>query len=257
MEKHLGRRGLFKKFIPFRKQPQPELSQQLIEIPAQPWQPTIKITRADFIKGSVGLGTTLVLGNLFREVELQQTNPVTSTVTDQEPLLQNQPRGIQFSPEQISKVAKHRTVESYVDTTLKQTFATLLKDKVGNFLEKMGMSHGNQSYSRERWIEGFKKEPLSNIVMGGLLIPVGEEAAFRLSVSKEFIKDADNSMRWDIGLPTSLAFALMHNIHQEGKWWEVSKLGLKKSIPAEQFIGGLTYWYFTREKGYEIGRAHV
>lgn len=77
--------------------------------------------------------------------------------------------------------------------------------------------------------------------------PVVEEVAFRKWPSDKFLEDK-RGIQWRIGIPTSFAFACLHNLSPfrllEGK----SPLILGR-VPAESFIAGLFFWKKFREKG--------
>jgi membrane protease YdiL (CAAX protease family) len=94
-----------------------------------------------------------------------------------------------------------------------------------------------------------------------LPLNIGEEAIFRKAVLEIFRGDiSQNSIGWNIGIPSAVLFALVHNI--EFDFQKIKEEGLLEGardmffnlfsldeIPLPQFIGGLVYWYVFREKG--------
>ena len=111
--------------------------------------------------------------------------------------------------------------------------------------EKLKIEHGNQSLSDEEIIEYLRDKPISGLLEVGVLGPIIEEALLR-ALPSGFIDKNDKRTRWEIGIPTSLLFALFHNLKRENS----GELQFVKSVPIGQFMEGLFYWYLMREKGF-------
>ena len=88
-----------------------------------------------------------------------------------------------------------------------------------------------------------REKPFTSLLLIAGVAPPIEEALFRLLPSY-LIAGKNNGQRWDVGVPASAIFALVHSLK-----FEDGQL-LEKKIPLYQFTGGLFFWYLMRERGY-------
>lgn len=90
------------------------------------------------------------------------------------------------------------------------------------------------------------REDMKDILDASLFGPTREEFFFRF-VPNFLISDKSRNSRWEMGIPTSILFAVAHNIERD----EMNKLNFKpKFIPLGELIIGLFSWDKMRQKGY-------
>lgn len=245
-----SRREFFKKFAP-----RPESNAKAIPLPeiesGATEQPTL--SRRSFVKFLGAMGAAVALEQIGvktaeaqqnketeknPKVEKQEPVPKETPVTEPKPEISTEAQGL--------KTEKTEDKEnSFAETAIEQSLMMGAKYIANAIFEKLKIEHGNKSLRDEEIIEYLKDKPISGLLMVGALGPVIEEALFR-ALPTGFIDKNDKRSRWEIGIPTSLLFALTHNLKKE----ESGELQFTKSIPISQFMGGLFYWYLMREKGY-------
>lgn len=142
--------------------------------------------------------------------------------------------------------AKKDKESSYAETAIEQSLMMGASAIAGAIFEKLKIKTGNKSLSEEEIIKYFRDDAINSLFYVGILGPAVEEALFRALPSRGLIDKNDKRQRWDIGIPTSLLFALAHNFREE----ESGELQFVKSVPVSQFMGGLFWWYLMRVKGY-------
>lgn len=153
---------------------------------------------------------------------------------------------IQGDPKKEQMEIKNEEEEnSYTETIIGQSLMTVANILAISIFKKLEIECGNPSLSDEKLLEWLKEKPIEGIIKGGILDPACEEALFRALPSR-FLDKSDRSHRWEIGIPVSVLFALMHNIGED----KFEGLKFHKSVPICQFTGGLFFWYLMREKGY-------
>lgn len=130
--------------------------------------------------------------------------------------------------EQIERSGKGKI--TYTDTAIKTSLMTL-----GSVMVMVFMPVELGTALEHKDLERLMRNPARMTFMTAVYAPIIEEAMFRLVPASLFGK------RWSIGLISSLVFAGAHNIGDNGL--ELSK------IPASQFLGGVLYWYFMKERG--------
>jgi len=241
----ISRREFFKKFIPKSKEPSESISlpETTDEVPEN--QPTL--SRRSFIKFLCAMGAAVALeqvGISTAEAQERQKNKDTKV---EKPGKSAQRSDIKNSPNDNKEPeTKDKEKEnSYTETMLAQSLLMVAKVLAVSIFKKLKIEHGNKTLSEKELIDYLKAKPIELIIEGGVLLPVVEEAIFR-ALPSSLIDNKNKSHRWDIGIPTSLIFALAHNIGVD----EFEELEFKKSVPIAQFMGGLFYWYLMREKGY-------
>ena len=136
--------------------------------------------------------------------------------------------------------------------------AKLLTQEVFNHL-KIDSAHFMQHESQKQYLELLRSAPLDTIFTTCLAAPIIEEVVFRLLPSQYADRNENMGLAWNIGIPISAVFALMHNITQDR-----SKPFLKSfsfdtesfSVPA--FAAGLVFWYLQRTYGIQASMiAHI
>ena len=244
-----SRREFFKKFIP-----KSESNTEAIPLPETGSSTTEKptLSRRSFVKFLGAMGAAVALEQIgVKTAEAQQNKETEKNpqAENQEPIPQKTP-ATEPRPEIPDKTQKLEAEQenkenSFTETAVEQSLMMGAKYIANAIFEKLKIEHGNQSLSDEKMIEYLKDKPINGLLKAGVLGPIIEEALFR-ALPAGFIDKNDKRSRWEIGIPTSLLFALAHNFKEE----ESGELQFAKSIPISQFMGGLFYWYLMREKGY-------
>lgn len=135
----------------------------------------------------------------------------------------------------ISEFAK-----TAIETSLMEA-GSVIATKV---FDNLGIEHGNKNISEEEVVNMLENFDFKDVIPTAILAPLVEESLFRKLPSETLAKNA--GMNWDIGIPTSALFALGHNINQKS----MTDIHLEKSVPINEFMGGLFYWYLMRTRGY-------
>lgn len=107
-----------------------------------------------------------------------------------------------------------------------------------------------------RTIEMFEKDPLLVAKLygtAGFLAPAAEESFFRI-IPGLLVRQQDG-MQWGVGIPSSIAFAAIHNLIRRGECAE-RELNLGSGVrlsldvvPLPQFLLGAYCWYVMRRYG--------
>lgn len=134
---------------------------------------------------------------------------------------------------------------------------------LGNLCFKLKLPVGNASVrsmgiekaSIERVVEAFERDPFLAAKIYGeaaWLIPISEELLFRVIPSLCLRKEGAH---WQVGIPTTLAYAAVHNIVPANAPTERaislgphSKISLDY-VPLTQFMLGAFCWYLARTQG--------
>lgn len=149
---------------------------------------------------------------------------------------------------------------SYAETAL-QTELVLAANTLGQFVfKKLGIPLGNAAITEDSLHQEHEaRNPYASLLKDDVLKPILEEAAYRLIPSILLTGGLDVSQkspgtRWDVGIPMTAVFALVHNAHHD----EEGKFAFAKNVPIDQFVSGLFYWYLMRERGFShAAAAHV
>ena len=108
----------------------------------------------------------------------------------------------------------------------------------------VGIPTGNESYSSEEGQRLFEN-PVKGFILGSIVSPLSEEVLFRASPNMVFAYGSEG-MRWDVGIPSAMLFALAHNLKGNGFY----PTGVYTSrLPLAQFFGGLLHWKLERDGG--------
>lgn len=242
-----SRREFFKKFIP-------KSQKDLNTIPVQETKEaeiaSQVLSRREFLKFIGAIGATVAMGQVgIKTAEAQETSETTKTNDRerQEGIAQTdmQPKSENISHETQTSEEEQKDIDSYTETAIEQSLMMGAKYIANAVFEKLKIENGNKSMSDEEIIEYLEDESISTLFTSGVLAPIIEEALFR-ALPSGFINQNDKGHRWEIGIPTSFLFALMHNFKKE----ESDEWSFTKAVPISQFMGGLFYWYLMREKGY-------
>ena len=100
----------------------------------------------------------------------------------------------------------------------------------------------------EKTKQQVREKPAQTFVNTVAIAPPIEEALCRLLPSL-LINDASKSNRWEVGIPTSLAFAYLHNFQDNEKPGKY-KFILDK-FPLSQFLAGGYFWRTIRQRDYK------
>lgn len=141
------------------------------------------------------------------------------------------------------------TLDGY-SSTLAQTAMTFLAEVLlVALLEKKGIETGNASFVQSKRgkeiTEKLAKLDYDAFVEMVVKGPLVEEVLFRLLPSK-FLTE-NGKVDWETGVPLAGAFAAMHNVVLQD---DGTRKFSTESIPIQQFISGLLYWYLMRKKGF-------
>lgn len=132
------------------------------------------------------------------------------------------------------------TYYSFSRTALEQSFLLQLEILFTSALDKLRIPNGNKAVDVSMILKELKADQATLFFDMVIRDPLVEEFIFRALPSRT-IAETDDSCRWDIGLPVSFIFALLHCR---------SETGFKSSVPLQQFMGGLYCWYLMRTKGF-------
>lgn len=205
------------------------------------------LSRRAFLKAFALGGVTLAFSAL---------DPIPTNTQAANNLSEHQPQMVSSKEESTRDYLK-RELLSLPSVPFSRTIVDTLAFNIARFgvlvpvLDKLGIPYGSPSADPAQlpfWDEDHPvRSKILKTVLGSSVIPAGEEFGFRLGPSANFA-DFSSSTRWDVGIPSSIVFALMHNLikDNETKGFKFTK----ESIPITQFFGGLFYWKIFRERGY-------
>ncbi|MDG2103273.1 MAG: lysostaphin resistance A-like protein [Pirellulaceae bacterium] len=129
---------------------------------------------------------------------------------------------------------------------------------VGSLIDRLtGIKHGGRAGDGELYAEQAEEAPLATYVRDIWLIPIIEEAFFRLIPSSLFAEEKPPNIRmhWGTGLTSAAVFAGIHNFSKPEPQVIVMHLD---SLPVEQFAMGAYWWYAQRTGGYlHAAGSHV
>jgi len=149
---------------------------------------------------------------------------------------------------------------SYKEAILGQALIRLASEIGELVLHDFKIKTGNPSLSNKSIEEMLQKAPLESYVKAVIVGPLIEEWVFRLMPSTlladQYLQRKDSV--WELGVPLSAIFAWVHNIESVT---EEDKTNLKlhlDSVPLNQFLSGLFFWYLMRQKGFNhAALAHM
>lgn len=203
MERLLSRREIFQK-LPLHK---PSINTtNMPNLEASFGREPVEWSRRDFLKFVGGLGTALSLG----EMNSSKTEATLSKITVENSIVKLD-QGIFFPFENLSEIPiSDQSVPSYALTAVETSLLFGTNRIVHKVFEQLGIPEGNKSISREDLTRLLRDKPIETLIVTGVLGPIGEEWLFRL-IPSELLAGRSKEHRWDIGIPTSVIFALIHN----------------------------------------------
>ncbi len=153
-----------------------------------------------------------------------------------------------LSGEQPNIAAKQESEDTYVDTMFDSGALLIAEIAMTEIFDKLNIPIGNAGLTNAQ-IEKLLQAPIEKI----LIQYAGLHSAFEEALFRGLPQTALNQLKvrgniWKVGIPTSVLFALMHNIKREklAKEYHFST----DFIPLPQFVGGLFYWKMMRERGF-------
>ncbi len=78
--------------------------------------------------------------------------------------------------------------------------------------------------------------------------PIAEEIIFRQIPQEMFVASTNEGYAWNVGFPAAVAFGLFHNLREDDDRDGIN-FKFEYSVPIQQTIGGLYYWYALRRPG--------
>lgn len=156
----------------------------------------------------------------------------------------------------ISEATDNR--RSWIRTFVETVFAFGAVVGVGSLIDRItGIKHGGRAGDGELYAEQAEEAPLATYVRDIWLIPIIEEAFFRLVPSSLFAEEKPPhiQMHWGTGLVSAAVFAGIHNFSKPEPRVIVLHLD---SLPVEQFAMGAYWWYAQRTGGFlHAAGSHV
>jgi len=149
---------------------------------------------------------------------------------------------------------------SYKEAILGQALIRIASEIGERILHDIKIKTGNLSLSNKDVEEMLEKAPLESYIRTVIIGPLIEEWVFRLIpstlIADQKLKRKDTV--WELGVPLSALFAWMHNIEDIKEGGKTTfKLHLD-SVPLNQFMSGLFFWYLMRQKGFNhAALAHM
>ena len=114
-------------------------------------------------------------------------------------------------------------------------------------IRKYNIPIGSTGMGKEDY-EYLMSKPINEILLDAAVAsPILEETLFRAIPSFVASGLGAKGNVWEVGIPTSAVFALVHNIGINEDYKK--ELNMEK-MPLYQFAGGLFYWYLMRERGF-------
>lgn len=234
---NLSRREFFKKFISRPQGPGWESDKRESDT-------TPILSRRSFIKFIGVMGAVVALEKIgVRTAGAQENKEIAEDSKTKNQQLAQQKINIKESVDLADTQKLEPKDNSFKKTAIEQILMMIAESVVNAVFKELGMRVGNQSLSAEKLVEYLRDKPIIGLIKLGVLGPAIEEALFR-ALPDGFIDKNDRRRRWDIGIPTSILFALSHNLKRE----DSGELRFVESVPISQFMGGLFYWYLMRER---------
>lgn len=193
-------------------------------------------SRRDFVKALGIIAATLATGENLRA----QENPGQG---------QDQPS---HPPQSQSEQPVENIDEkefSFDETLMEQSLVIVAKKIVSTIFTKLDIEHGNKAINTEELMKKINDKPIETYLKSAVFFPIVEELIFRKLPSSFASRglEKENDKAWGVGITTSAIFSAMHNITDRDPPGNLKFV--TNSIPIEQFMGGLFYWYLIRERG--------
>lgn len=156
----------------------------------------------------------------------------------------------------ISEATDNR--RSWIRTVLETVGAYAAVVGGGSLMDRLtGIKHGGRAADGELYAEQAEESPVALYIRDIWVIPIIEEAFFRLIPSSLFAeeKSPNIKMHWGTGLASAAVFAGIHNFSKPEPDVIVFHLD---SLPVEQFAMGAYWWYAQRTGGFlHAAGSHV
>ncbi|HIF33627.1 MAG TPA: CPBP family intramembrane metalloprotease [Planctomycetes bacterium] len=128
---------------------------------------------------------------------------------------------------------------------------------VGEIADRLKVSHGGHAADGPLYDEQLEEAPYATYARDNFLIPIIEEAIFRLLPSAFFSEEKSPNVKlhWKTGLASTAIFSAIHNFSKP----EHNKIRIHlDSLPLEQMVLGAYCWYAQRRGGFiHAAGAHV
>jgi hypothetical protein len=146
-----------------------------------------------------------------------------------------------------SEAMSHR--RSGIRTAVESIVVWAANIGMGAVADKLKVEHGGHAADGEFYEEQLEESPYAIYARDNWLIPVIEEAIFRLLPSSLFSEEVSPNVQlhWKTGLASTVVFAAIHNFSKP----EADKIRLHlDSLPLEQLVLGAYCWYAQRRGGF-------
>jgi hypothetical protein len=128
---------------------------------------------------------------------------------------------------------------------------------IGEIADRLKVSHGGHAGDGPLYDEQLEEAPYRTYARDNFLIPIIEEAIFRLLPSAFFSEETPPNVKlhWKVGLASTAVFSAIHNFSKP----EHDKIRIHlDSLPLEQMVLGAYCWYAQRRGGFmHAAGAHV
>lgn len=209
-----------------------------------------KFTRKQFLKFLAVTGSFAIaghyLGNRIDSTLQKNTTTNKSALLQQGHSSQEKDMPLQSGQQQFESNDLEADVASLSDTATQTLLYTLSEFVSAPIVRALRIPIGNSGIS-EKVLREFMEKPLYKLLLDvGVETPLLEEAIFR-ALPQLLVKNKTREDLWNVGIPTSVLFALVHNMKHDEEGNEI--VFATDRIPLYQFISGLFLWKLMRERG--------
>lgn len=261
MNENFSRRDLFRKIVPIEQKKQDEKENKSPE-PKEPGRFSQSLSRRDFLRTLRDIAVLLAVKSHEKEVSTMETkNAQSKDAILQEKVSQPKQDQSQSDKKTDDSSTGESTkgpmgtdaedlVGSKFETAVEGTFLTIGELVASEVFHKLGYKNvPGVSEQVELWRQQDFLDKVFFTVRGVVVGPELEERVLRGIPSSIVGKGiGSREKRWDVGIPTSLLFALGHNLNIDFKELKVDFIPLKEFIPLTHFVSGVFYWYLMRER---------
>lgn len=228
---------------PIEQEPQPTIETQRTWIPS--------LTRRQFLQVLVATSAALVAEH-YLGVKPVSANETTHEQNLSQPKIEQVPPNTDKQPQlnqtkpsqQQSEISKE---PSLTDTAIESALFTLAKIVSTPIVKGLKIPVGNAGFDQKKLKEFMEKPFYQSLLLVGGAVPLIEEAIFR-ALPQLIVRNGSKDSVWEIGVPVSAIFALVHNFKTDEATGK--SVFATDKIPLYQFIGGLFFWKMMREKGF-------
>lgn len=192
-----------------------------------------QLSRRQFIKVAATTGGALLLSQ-FVGTDQKEAHAQSQTLTNHQPV------------EPSTTIQQSTNQEpSLLGTAAEAAIFTAGNSVVHTVVETIGLPITRRSEKNKQQI---REKPAQALVEAVAIAPPIEEAICRL-VPNLLLNDNSSSNRWEVGIPTSLAFAYLHNFQDNEKPGKYKFISDK--FPLSQFLAGGYFWRTIRQRDYK------